>query len=71
LLDSERRTAGSGFTPAVFAEMLGRSGRLRRDEFELEEVHYEKLAREVERWSRRALELAHESERGSDLGLDL
>ena len=51
--------------------MLGRFGRLRRDEFELDDARYEQLAREVQRWRERALELAREPERGSDLGLDL
>lgn len=60
-----------GFSPARFAEMLGRFGRLRRDEFELDDARYEQLAREVQRWRERALELAREPERGSDLGLDL
>jgi hypothetical protein len=59
-----------GFTPAVFAEMLGRFGRLRRDEFELDDARYKRLAREVDRWRERALELARGREQGSDLGLD-
>jgi len=58
-----------GFTPAILAEMLGRFGRLRRDEFELDDARYERLTHEVERWRERALERAHV--RGSDLGLDL
>lgn len=60
-----------GFTPAMLAEMLGRFGRLRRAEFELDDARYEQLTHEVERWRERALELAHGRERGSDLGLDL
>lgn len=60
-----------GFTPAVFAEMLGRFGRLRRDEFELDDAGYERLVREVGRWRERALELAPGRNQGSDLGLDL
>jgi hypothetical protein len=60
-----------GFTPAMFAEMLGRFGRLRRDEFELDDVRYGQLTAEVERWRERALELAEHRERGPDLGLDL
>jgi hypothetical protein len=60
-----------GFTPTMLAEMLGRFGRLRRDEFELDDARYEQLTHEVERWRERALELAHGRERGSDLGLDL
>ncbi len=37
-----------GFAPVIFAEMLGRFGRLRRDEFELDNVRYEQLAHEVD-----------------------
>jgi hypothetical protein len=60
-----------GFTPDVFAEMLGRFGRLRRDEFELDDARYEQLGREVDGWRERSLELARGREQGSDLGLDL
>lgn len=60
-----------GFVPAILAEMLGRFGRLRRDEFELDDARYEQLTREVERWRERARELAQGRERGSDLGLEL
>lgn len=59
-----------GFRPAVFAKMLGRFGRLRRDEFELDDTGYEQLTREAERWRQRALELARDPERSRDLGLD-
>ena len=51
--------------------MLGRYGRLRRDEFELDNARYEQLADEVDRWRARALELARARGQGSDLGLDL
>jgi hypothetical protein len=67
-----------GFTPAVFADMLGRFDRLRREEFEVDEGGYERLTREVGRWRERAIELARQrgQERepgrgGDDLGLDL
>jgi hypothetical protein len=46
-----------GFDPAVFAEMLGRFGRLRRDEFELDDARYGQLRSAVERWRERAIEL--------------
>jgi len=63
-----RRIRGSA--PAIFAEMLGQFGRLRRDEFELDDARYE-LAHEVDRWRARALELARGRKQGSDFGLDL
>lgn len=56
-----------GFSPAVFAEMLGGFHRLRRDEFELDEGGYERLGRDVERWREHALE----RDRDRDLGLEL
>ena len=63
-----------GFRPRVFAEMLGRFDRLRREEFELSDTRYEQLTREVVRWREQTLELArqHEIERGHgrDLGLE-
>jgi hypothetical protein len=46
-----------GFDLAVFAEMLGRLDRLRRDEFELDDAEYEQLRAAVRRWHERALEL--------------
>jgi hypothetical protein len=46
-----------GFDAAVFAEMLWRFGRLRRDEFELDDAGYEQLRSAVQRWRERALEL--------------
>ena len=62
-----------GFTPKVFAEMLARFGRLRREEFGLDDARYEQLASDVERWRSRALELARarelERDRGRDHGL--
>lgn len=64
-----------GFSAAVFAEMLGRFGRLRRAEFELDNVGYEQLTRQVAQWRRRALELARRRElrqdRGPELGREL
>jgi hypothetical protein len=64
-----------GFSPSVFAEMLARFDRLRRDEFELDDARYAQLGDEVERWRESALELAHRPalrpERDVDLGPDL
>ena len=61
-----------GFTPVIFAEMLGGFRRLRRDEFELDDARYAQLGTEVSRWRDRALELGHRleqrRERGPNLG---
>jgi hypothetical protein len=61
-----------GFSPSVFADMLARFGRLRRDEFDLDDVRYEQLRGDVERWREHALEIARgreiERDRGRDLG---
>jgi hypothetical protein len=48
-----------GFTPSVFAEMLDRFQRLRRDEFDVDDADYVRLTAAVEGWRRRALELAN------------
>jgi hypothetical protein len=53
-----------GFEPALFAEMLGRFDRLRRDEFDLDDAEYEQLRGAVRRWHERALELQRAGERG-------
>jgi hypothetical protein len=47
-----------GFLLSVFADMLNQFGRLRRDEFELDDAGYEQLRRTVERWHEQAIELA-------------
>lgn len=47
-----------GFDLGVFAEMLDRFGRLRREEFELDDARYEQLVALVKEWRRRAIELA-------------
>jgi hypothetical protein len=52
-----------GFEPAVFAEMLGRFDRLRRDEFELDDAEYGELLGAVRRWRERTLEHRHLGER--------
>ena len=52
-----------GFTTALFARMLARFDRLRRDEFDLDDALYEELTRAVRRWSTTALEL----DRGREL----
>jgi hypothetical protein len=64
-----------GFTPALFAEMLGRFSRLRQDEFEINARQYKQLAGDVAAWREQALglpqrrELRQEHER--DLGPEL
>jgi hypothetical protein len=64
-----------GFTPAIFAEMLGGFRRLRRDEFELDDAQYAQLGTEVDRWCDCVLELGRRleqrHERGPDLGHEL
>jgi len=68
-----------GFSPAILADMLGRFGRLRRPEFDIDDAGYQQLSREVERWRERALDLAQQPGRersprrepGADRGLDL
>jgi hypothetical protein len=49
--------------------MLGAFGRLRRDEFEVDDPGYERLVEQVEQWRAIAVELAHrlEMEHGRDL----
>jgi Nucleotidyl transferase AbiEii toxin, Type IV TA system len=47
-----------GFLLGVFADMLVQFGRLRREEFELDDAKYEQLRRTVERWHEMAIELA-------------
>lgn len=47
-----------GFTPAMFAQMLGHFDRLSRREFAIEDGQWEKLSREVQRWRERAAELS-------------
>jgi hypothetical protein len=59
-----------GFTPAIFAEMLGAFGRLRREEFELDDAGYDRLAVQVERWHEVALELAHRLEMDHERDID-
>jgi hypothetical protein len=51
-----------GFTPAMFAGMLGQFGRLRRQEFEIDDTGYERLTREVERWREHAIGLDRQPE---------
>lgn len=47
-----------GFDLHVFAEMLDRFGRLRRDEFELDDARYERLTNLVKTWRQQAIDLA-------------
>lgn len=60
-----------GFSPAVLAEMLRRFGRLRRDEFELDDPGYDKLTAEVDRWRELTLELVRRPRPEPDLGPEL
>lgn len=60
-----------GFTAAVFADMLGRFHRLRRDEFDLDDARFEQLGHQVEGWRERALELFREPERRHERDLDI
>ena len=56
------------FEPALFAEVLARLDRLRRDEFELADAEYERLRGEVARWRERTIELrrAREPDHGRE-----
>ena len=66
-----------GFSPAVFAEMLGRFNRLRRDEFEIDDEQYNRLITEIKRWQAIALDFGKttphrpERQRDDDLGFGL
>jgi hypothetical protein len=60
-----------GFSPAVFVEMLGRFGRLRREEFGLDDPSYAKLRAEVDRWRELTLELAQRRQIEPDLDPEL
>jgi hypothetical protein len=60
-----------GFSPAVLDEMLGRFGRLRREEFELDDSGYDKLRAEVDRWRGLTLELASRLRLEPDFGPEL
>ncbi len=57
-----------GFSLAVFADMLSRFDRLRRDEFELDDAQYEQLRLHTARWREQSVELARQQERARDLG---
>ena len=52
-----------GFDVAVFVEMLARFGRLRRDEFDLDDASYERLVETVASWRAEARALADRNER--------
>lgn len=60
-----------GFTTTVLAEMLSRFRRLRREEFELDDAHFEELGDAVEQWSERALELSNRPVPRHEHDLDL
>jgi hypothetical protein len=57
-----------GFEPDLFADMLGRFDRLRRDEFELDDAEFERLRGHVGRWRELTTELqrAHDRARGRE-----
>lgn len=46
-----------GFSPDVFAEMLGRFTRLRREEFDLDDSAYAKLTQAISRWRAQTIEI--------------
>src|ERR1700730_1406733 len=50
-----------GFSPVVFAEMLGRFNRLRREEFEIDDEQYNRLITEIKRWQAIAIDLGKTS----------
>jgi hypothetical protein len=51
-----------GFLLGVFADMLNRFSRLRREEFELDDAGYDQLRGAVRRWRRQVVRLACKSE---------
>jgi hypothetical protein len=51
-----------GFTPEMFAGMLNQFGRLRRQEFEIDDAGFERLTAEVEEWRDLAINLGRQSE---------
>jgi hypothetical protein len=58
---SAKKTVGL-HTPAMLAAVLGRFGRLRRQEFGIDEFQYEQLSREVETWRASALSTSPDAE---------
>jgi hypothetical protein len=46
-----------GFLLSVFAEMLSQFGRLRREEFELDDAGYEQLRSTIEHWHKQVIDL--------------
>jgi len=65
-----------GFDPQVFREMLDRFDRLPRDEFELPDPGYQRLAQTIERWrglvlglTAEGLQRGDQGDRDDDLGL--
>jgi len=66
-----------GFSAAVFAEMMDRFGRLRRDEFAVDDDQFDELGRRVVRWRAKALEfdrqpsIEHNPDRGRDNDLGM
>jgi hypothetical protein len=58
-----------GFDIALFADMLRRVARLRRDEFEIDDAGYDRLRRTVADWQLRAAELVRR-DTGRSQGID-
>jgi hypothetical protein len=59
-----------GFSPAVFAQMTEQFRRLGRDEFPIDDDHYERLARTVSRWGLIAQRVELNPVERRDLGLE-
>ena len=60
-----------GFSPDVFAEMLLRFERLRREEFDVADGEFATLTRTVIEWRERALALSRTRETGYSNEMDL
>lgn len=64
-----------GFEPDVFAEMLARFGRLRRDEFPIDDAGYQKLKAAVAGWQQKTVESERrrkqQLEHDADIGFEL
>lgn len=64
------RSKDSGFRPDVFADMLSRFKRLRRQDFDLADESFHRLENQIEIWREHALHLQVELDRGVDLEPD-
>lgn len=71
------REKDGGFLPSVFAEMVSRFDRLRREEFDIDTSGYERLRQTVALWREKAVGLSSEQRRDvsrgreDDLGMGL